>query len=89
MITLCVRGLPRTTTEESITELFSEYGTIRSLKLIKDLFSGECKGIAIIDMEGHEARAAIEALDGKSLKSGTLRVGPDWPGKKGKRGGRR
>jgi RNA recognition motif-containing protein len=88
LITLCVRGLPRTTTEESITELFSEYGTIHSLKLIKDLFSGECKGIAIIDMEGHEARAAIAGLDGKSLKSGTLRVGPDWPGKKGRRGGR-
>ena len=40
-------------------------------------------------MEGHEARAAIEGLDGKSLKNGTLRVGPDWPGKKGKWGGRR
>ena len=88
MITLCVRGLPKTTTEESISELFSEYGTIHSLKLIKDLFSGECKGIAIIDMEGHEARAAIAGLDGKSLKSATLRVGPDWTGKKGKRGRR-
>jgi len=91
LITLSVRGLPRSTTEESITELFSEYGTVRSLKLIKDLFSGECKGIAIIEMEGHEARAAMAGLDGKTLEGSgsTLRVGPDRPFKKRKGGGRR
>ncbi|MCU7921550.1 MAG: RNA-binding protein, partial [Candidatus Thiodiazotropha sp. (ex Dulcina madagascariensis)] len=62
MITLSVRGLPRSTTEESLTALFTEYGIVRSLKMAKDLFSGDCKGFAIIDMEGHEARAAIAAL---------------------------
>lgn len=86
MITLAVRGLPKSTTEESLTELFAEYGTIRSLKLIKDLFSGDCKGIAIVGMEGHEARAAIAGLDGKSLTGSTLRVGPERPSRK--RGGR-
>jgi RNA recognition motif-containing protein len=86
LITLSVRGLPKSTTEESLTELFSEFGTVRSLKLIKDLFSGECKGIAIIEMEGHEARAAIAGLDGKNLEGSAIRVGPDRPVKK--RGGR-
>lgn len=73
-----------------MTELFSQYGTVRSLKLIKDLFSGECKGIAIIGMEGHEARAAIAALDGKSLdgSASTLRVGPESALHK-RKGGRR
>lgn len=91
MITLSVRGLPRSTTEESLTQLFSEYGNVRSLKLIKDLFSGECKGIAIIEMEGHEARAAMTGLDGKILdgSSNPIRVGPDRPPKKRKGGGRR
>ncbi|MES9887294.1 MAG: RNA-binding protein, partial [Candidatus Sedimenticola sp. 6PFRAG1] len=42
MIKLSARGLPRSTTEETLTTLFSEYGTVRSLKLVKDLFSGEC-----------------------------------------------
>jgi RNA recognition motif-containing protein len=86
LITLAVRGLPKSTTEESLTELFAEYGTIRSLKLIKDLFSGDCKGIAIVGMEGHEARAAIAGLDGKSLTGSTLRVGLERPSRK--RGGR-
>ena len=89
MISLCVRGLPGSTTEESLTELFSEYGTVRSIKLIKDIFSGQCKGLAFIKMEGHEARAAIAGLDGKKLKgSNAIRVDLDWPANKRKGGGR-
>ncbi|MES9992633.1 MAG: RNA-binding protein [Candidatus Thiodiazotropha sp.] len=83
MITLSVRGLPRSTTEESLTALFTEFGVVRSLKLAKDLFSGDCKGFATIDMEGHEARAAIAALDGSELGGSIIRVGPDRP-RKGK-----
>jgi RNA recognition motif-containing protein len=59
------------------------------LKLIKDLFSGECKGIAIIGMEGHEARAAIAGLDGKDLQGSAIRVGLDRPLKNRKGRGRR
>ena len=61
---LFVGGLPSSTTEESLQALFSEYGTVRSMNLIKDLFSGNCKGFAFLEMEGHEARAAIAGLDG-------------------------
>jgi RNA recognition motif-containing protein len=89
MITLSVRGLPRNTTEESLTALFSQYGVVRSLKLVKDLFSGECRGFATIDMEGHEARAAMSALDGSEFQGGQIRVGPDRPRLKRGGGGRR
>ncbi|MEJ2528900.1 MAG: RNA-binding protein [Gammaproteobacteria bacterium] len=87
MITLSVRSLPRSTTEESLTALFSEFGVVRSLKLAKDLFSGDCKGFATIDMEGHEARAAMSGLDGRELDGNRIRVGP-FREMKG-RGGRR
>jgi RNA recognition motif-containing protein len=79
LITLFVCGLPRSTTEDSLVELFSEYGTIRSLKLRKDLGSGECKGIALVGMEGREARAAFAGLDGRRLKGTAIRVGLEWP----------
>jgi len=36
-------------------------------------------------MEGHEARAAMSALDGKTVDGSALRVGPD----RGPRGGKR
>ncbi len=77
LITLAIRGLARSTTEDNLTSLFTQYGVVRSLKLAKDLFSGDCKGFAIIEMEGHEARAAIAALDGSEFNGAMIRVGPD------------
>jgi len=71
---LFVGSLPVDTTEESLTELFSQYGTVRSLNLVKDLFSGKCKGFGFIEMEGHEARAAIAELNGKSFNGNVLSV---------------
>lgn len=71
---LFVGSLPPSTTEESLQALFSQFGKVRSLKLVKDLFSGECKGFAFLEMEGHEARAAIAELDGRSFEGNTLTV---------------
>jgi RNA recognition motif-containing protein len=79
MITLFVRHLPRSTPEESLNELFSQYGRVRSLKLVKDLFTGECKGFATIEMEGHEARKAIAALDNAEFEGKQIRVSQDQP----------
>lgn len=85
---LFVGSLPANTTEESLSELFSQYGTVRSLKLIKDLFSGRCKGFGFIEMEGHEARAAIAELNGKTFNGNVLSVKFEQE-KKGHRGRRR
>jgi len=71
---LFVGSLPPTTTEESLQDLFSEFGTVRSIKLVKDLFSGNCKGFGFLEMEGHEARAAIAGLNGKSFEGNLLKV---------------
>jgi RNA recognition motif-containing protein len=85
---LFVGSLPPSTTEESLQALFSQYGTVRSIKLVKDLFSGKCKGFGFLEMEGHEARAAIAELDGKSFEGNFLKVKFEEEGKgyhKGKR----
>ncbi len=71
---LFVGSLPPTTTEESLQDLFSQFGTVRSIKLVKDLFSGNCKGFGFLEMEGHEARAAIAGLNGKSFEGNLLKV---------------
>jgi RNA recognition motif-containing protein len=83
---LFVGSLPPTTTEESLTELFSAFGKVRSLKLVKDLFSGKCKGFAFLEMEGHEARAAMAGLNGKSLDGHSLKVRYEKDKSRGARG---
>jgi RNA recognition motif-containing protein len=75
MLTLNVRGLPRNMTEKALTELFEAFGKVRGLKMAKDLFSGECKGFAELQMEGHEARAAIAGLNGTTQGAEMIRVG--------------
>ncbi len=71
---LFVGSLPPTATEESLKSLFTQYGRVHSIKLVKDLFTGQCKGFGFLEMEGHEARAAIAELDGKSFEGNFLSV---------------
>ena len=85
---LFVRGLPQNTTEDSLQALFSQFGKVHSIKLVKDLFSGICKGIGFLEMEGHEARAAIAGLNGKSYEGSTLKVQFEKEQGKGQRGRR-
>ncbi len=61
---LFVGNLPPEATEDSVRTMFSEYGTVRSISVVQDIFTGKCKGFGFIEMEGHEARAAQAALDG-------------------------
>lgn len=88
MKTLFVGNIAPQATENDLTELFSQYGTVRKLQLPRDIFSGRCKGFAFVDMEGHEARAARDALNGKSFMDSDLKVRDEKPKQKG-RGRRR
>ena len=64
---LFVGNLPQDATETSVRSMFAEYGTVRSINLASDIFTGKCKGFGFIEMEGHEARAAQSALDGNMI----------------------
>ena len=88
MKTLFVGNIAPQATEEQLTALFSEFGKVRKLELPRDIFSGRNKGFAFIDMEGHEARAAMSALNGKSFMDSNLKVRDEKPKPNG-RGRRR
>ena len=87
MKTLFVGNIPPQATEEELKALFSEFGKVRKIELPRDIFNGRNRGFAKIDMEGHEARAAIAGLAGRSFMGNTLRIGDEKPkfGKKGRR----
>jgi hypothetical protein len=42
------------------------------LKLSGDLFTGKARGMATVNMEGHEARRAIAGLNGHNFEGQTL-----------------
>jgi RNA recognition motif-containing protein len=69
-----IGNLPSDATETSVRELFSKYGTVHSIQLNMDIFSGKCRGYGTIAMEGHEARAAMAGLDGKTVEGKPLKV---------------
>ncbi|MDD2759754.1 MAG: RNA-binding protein [Methylomonas sp.] len=87
MLTLVVRGLPAAATESGVHDLFATYGKVFGMKVNQDFFTGQLRGFATVDMEGHEARAAIAGLNGKDFLGKTIYVDVD-KGVKGKRGRR-
>jgi RNA recognition motif-containing protein len=90
MKTVFIGNLNPDTREDDVRELFSQYGTVRRIKLATDLFSGRCRGFGFVDMEGHEARAAIADLNGTTFHGKALKVNEEQPKDKGRRGrGRR
>ena len=87
---LYIGNLPYSITEEGLKETFSEVGPVESVKIIIDAFSGSSKGFGFIEMEGHEARAAITGLNGKNFNGKQLRVNFEEPRDNfKKKGGRR
>jgi len=82
-----ISNLPGDASEESVSELFSDFGVVRSVSISRDVFTGNCRGFGTVAMEGHEARAAIDGLNGKYIGNEALRVRFENP--KARRRGRR
>jgi RNA recognition motif-containing protein len=76
---LFIGNLAASTSEKDLHDLFAEFGTVRSTRLVTDVFSGQCKGFGFIEMEGHEARAAIAGLNGKDFNGRPLKVNFEVP----------
>jgi RNA recognition motif-containing protein len=69
-----VGNLAPETREGEVRDLFAAHGTVRSLRLVSDIFTGACRGFGFVEMEGHEARAAIAALNGAMFKGQPIKV---------------
>lgn len=85
MIKMFLGNLSEDTNEKDVQALFSQHGTVRSIKLATDVFSGRCRGFGFVEMEGHEARAAMSNLDGSMFHGRPIKVREEQPRKKGSR----
>ncbi len=68
-----VGNLPFSTNEEEVSALFAQHGTVESVNLITDRYTGRLRGFGFVEMSdgGDEA---IAALDGTELGGRTLKV---------------
>lgn len=62
------------TTEESIKNLFSKYGTVDSVEIIKDKYTEQSKGFGFVEMSDDDAEKAISSLNGKDFEGRRIRV---------------
>lgn len=70
-----VGNLPYGTTDEDIKSLFSEFGEVGSVNIIKDRMTGNSKGFGFVEMENDDAaKKAIEEINGKELQGRNLKV---------------
>ena len=87
---LFVGNLSFNTTENDLQDLFAAHGTVISVDLIMDKFSGKTRGFAFVTMETKEgAQAAIQALNGKDLNGRDLTVNEARPREERPRSGGR
>ena len=77
---LYVGNLSFGTDNAALNDLFAEFGTVESAKVITDRDSGRSRGFGFVEMSsGDEAEAAITALDGKEVDGRALKVNQAKP----------
>ncbi len=75
-----VGNLSYNVTEDDLKAVFSEFGEVDSINIIKDKFSGQSKGFGFVEMPNNsEADKAIEALNETELKARNLKVSQAKP----------
>lgn len=78
--------------DQSLSDLFSQYGQVESARIITDRETGRSKGFAFVEMSSDsEANAAIDKLNGTEQLGRALNVSeakPMAPREGGSRGGR-
>lgn len=79
-----VGSLPFKLEEQGLRELFEQYGTVSSAKIIIDKITRQSKGFGFIEMpDEDEAQKAIAALNGSEVLGRTIVVNKSEPRKEG------
>jgi|TARA_Y100000389_G_scaffold12374_1_gene11190 RNA recognition motif-containing protein len=76
-MSIYVGNLSYESTEDEIKKLFSEYGSVASVRLIHDRETDRFKGFGFVEMgSSNEESDAIEKLNGQDFKGRQLKVNP-------------
>jgi RNA recognition motif-containing protein len=79
-MTIFVGNLSFKADEEAIKEYFSQYGSVKQVKLPLDMETGRKRGFAFVEFENEsQEQEAIDKLDGTSWMGRDLRVNKAEP----------
>ena len=77
---LYVGNLSYSVSDESLAEVFGQFGTVESARVITDRDSGRSKGFGFVEMSSDsEATTAIEKLNGQDLGGRNMNVSEAKP----------
>ena len=83
-----VGNLSWTMTDEDLRNLFTQYGSVTSAKILKDKMNGRSKGFGFVEMEDDEAaKTAIANLNESEVQGRKLIVNESQPRQEGGAGG--
>jgi RNA recognition motif-containing protein len=83
---LYVGNLPFTTTEQDLTQLFGQYGTVTKAQVIMDRETGRSRGFGFVEMSSG-ADEAVAAMNGAEFQGRRLTVNEAKPREERPRGG--
>ncbi|PZD71523.1 hypothetical protein C1752_06143 [Acaryochloris thomasi RCC1774] len=79
-MSIYIGNLSYEATQEDLSQVFAEYGAVKSVKLPTDRETGRMRGFGFVEMSSDaEEEAAIEALDGAEWMGRTLKVNKARP----------
>lgn len=79
-MSIYVGNLSFDATQDQITEVFAEYGTVSRVSMPTDRETGRPRGFAFVEMENEDQEtAAIDALDGAEWMGRDLKVNKARP----------
>ena len=82
-----VGNLSWTMTDDDLSNLFTQYGSVTSAKILKDKMNGRSKGFGFVEMEDDEAaRTAISNLNETEVQGRKLIVNESQPRQEGEGG---
>ncbi|MCW6035258.1 RNA-binding protein [Spirulina subsalsa FACHB-351] len=89
-MSIYVGNLAYNVTQDDLSEVFAEYGTVRRVYLPTDRESGRPRGFGFVEMSSDEEEdAAIQELDGAEWLGRSLKVNKARPRDGGSGGGGR
>jgi RNA recognition motif-containing protein len=74
-----VGNLPYSSSEDDVRDLFSQYGDVGDVNVVRDRETGKSRGFGFVEMGQDQAEEAMSELDGSKFGGRTLKVNEAKP----------